>query len=160
MSSLIDFIFIFKGICKFFLHKLILKLAFLGLGWAQVYWSQLELMPYLASFLGGGINTLSTISTYIKIWDTDCIKYSINSGSHQKTKSLKVGTLSQPLLTPRPPTKLGTPYVFQGPNKLVGTHFSPYQIGGLGHPTHLARPPAPCWDNVPTFGLFVFWWLP
>ena len=54
MSSLIDFIFIFKGICKFFLHKLILKLAFLGLGWAQVYWSQLGLMPYLGSFLRGG----------------------------------------------------------------------------------------------------------
>ena len=30
-------------------------------------------------------------------------------------KSPKVGTLSQPLVTPRPPTKLGTPYVFQGP---------------------------------------------
>ena len=28
-----------------FLHKLILKKAFLGLGWAQVYNSQLGLMP-------------------------------------------------------------------------------------------------------------------
>ena len=41
-------------------------------------------------------------------------------------KSPKVGTLSQHLLNPRPPTKLGTPYVFQGPNRLVGTSHTFY----------------------------------
>ena len=40
-----DFYVIFKGFCKVFLHKLVLKTAFLGLGWAQVYRSQLGLMP-------------------------------------------------------------------------------------------------------------------
>ena len=34
-----------KGFCIICLHTLILKLAFLGLGWAQVYRSQLGLMP-------------------------------------------------------------------------------------------------------------------
>ena len=43
-------------------------------------------------------------------------------GSHQQIKSPKVRTLSQP-------------YVFQGRNKLVGTHSSLYQIGCLGHET-------------------------
>ena len=35
----------FKGFCMIILHKLIVKLAFFGLGWAQVYRSQLGLMP-------------------------------------------------------------------------------------------------------------------
>jgi hypothetical protein len=48
-----------------------------------------------------------------------------SKGSPKKIKSLKLGTLSQPLLTPCPPTELGTPYVFERPNKLVGTHSSP-----------------------------------
>ena len=77
-------------------------------------------------------------------------------GSHPKIESPKVGTLSQPLLTPRPPTKLGTPYVFQGPNKLVGTHSTPYQISWLGHPTLLVRPPAPLLGQCPNFGTFYF----
>ena len=46
MPSFNDFYVIFKGFCKVFLHKLVLKTAFLGLGWAQVYSSQLGLMPY------------------------------------------------------------------------------------------------------------------
>jgi hypothetical protein len=45
LPSLNYFYFIFKGFCMILLHKLILKLAFLGLGWAQVYISQLGLMP-------------------------------------------------------------------------------------------------------------------
>ena len=35
----------FKRFCMIILHKLIFKQAFLGLGWAQVYRSQLGLMP-------------------------------------------------------------------------------------------------------------------
>ena len=64
-------------------------------------------------------------------------------GSHQKRKSPKVGTLSQPLLTPFPPTKLGAHYVFQWPNKLAGTHSTHYHIGWLGHPPLWVRPPRP-----------------
>ena len=45
LTSYNDSYFIFKWFCNGVLHKLILKLAFLGLGWAQVYWSQLGLMP-------------------------------------------------------------------------------------------------------------------
>ena len=45
VPSFNDVYFIFKWFCNINLHKLILKLAFFGLGWAQVYWSQLGLMP-------------------------------------------------------------------------------------------------------------------
>ena len=54
-------------------------------------------------------------------------------------------------IDPMPPTKLATPYLFQGPNKLVGSHSTPYQIGWLGNLTLLARSPRPCKGNVLTF---------
>ena len=45
VPSIKDFYFIFKWFFNVILHKLILKLALFGLGWAQVYRSQLGLMP-------------------------------------------------------------------------------------------------------------------
>ena len=45
--EVVDFVFLFikysKRFCFIFQHKLILKVTFLGLGWAQVYRSQLGL---------------------------------------------------------------------------------------------------------------------
>ena len=61
-------------------------------------------------------------------------------------KFVKVGT------PPHPPTKLGTPFVFQVPNRLVGTQSTPYQIGWLGHPTLLVIPPDPLLGQCPNFG--------
>ena len=57
VPPLYKFYFIFKWFCIINLHNIILKLAFFGLGWAQVYRSQLGPRVTLASslfFLGGG----------------------------------------------------------------------------------------------------------
>ena len=61
---------VFKGFCKVFLHKLILKTAFLGLGWAQVYRSQLGPPLFLGGGRGGGQTNYSNIYapyTYISL---------------------------------------------------------------------------------------------
>ena len=74
MPSFNDFYVIFKGFCKVFLHKLVLKTAFLSLGWAQVYSSQLGLAsapPPPLFFWGGGQQTnnsnVYTPYTYISL---------------------------------------------------------------------------------------------
>ena len=63
-----DFYIIFKWFCTIVLHKLILKLHFFGLGWAQVYRSQLGLITLnLVSCLNctlSGINSNLTMTLF------------------------------------------------------------------------------------------------